>query len=373
MDEDIDMREKKGKEKTLVKAQSHRRRNLLIGLAVAGLVPPLVIRAAAERLRRMPDPEADEVIGEPLDEKTGYLESFDGTRLFVEELGKGPTLVLAHGWFCNTDSWHYQKKWLSEKYRIICYDQRGHGRSPAELGADFSLEAFTRDLRCVLDNYAAGEPVVLAGHSMGGMAILKFVDMYPEELGKTVKGVALVDTSNVPLTSCLVGGPALRFMQKPVVEPLLRWIVDHEGFADRVKTTVVGTSPFLVATRYLGYGKGASLNQLEYIGEMARRSSMKGVCQAGLGLLEKPETISLDALARSGIPVLVWVGRQDKLTRPEISERMHAELPGSELYIIENAGHPSYMEEYRRFNSVFSDFAKKSFAGDRGDAQCSQP
>lgn len=343
--------------------RSHKLRNTAIGLGLAVAVPAITVRVLAERLRRKPDTEAGEDIFEDLGGSAGYLESFDGTRLYVEALGSGPTLVFVHGWFCNTDNWHYQKKELCRDYRIICYDQRGHRRSQALDGADFSLEALALDLKNVLDSYSPDRPVVLTGHSLGGMAILKFAHLFPEELGDRIKGIALVDTTNVPLHECFAGGAALEKLKKPVVEPIFRWAADHYRLADRVKDALSKTSLFLVATRYLGYGSQAPLTHIEYIGEMARTTSMRGVCLSGLGVLGQEVAIPLDGIADSQIPVLIWVGEKDKLIRPEISEKMHLQLPGSEFRVIADAGHPSFMEEYQEFNRAFRDFAEEAFKG----------
>ena len=334
----------------------------MFGIGMAALVPA-TIKAAAARLRRRPDPEAGEVLSEPLGEKGHYVRSFDGTRIYTEEVGHGPTLILVHGWFCNTDMWHYQKKLLADRYRIVCFDQRGHRRSDSPDGMSFTLGDLARDLKAVLDEYTGSEPVVLVGHSMGGMSILKFLEMYPGELGDRVKGVALVDTSNVPMRETMMGGETLGGLQKPVVEPMFKWMADHSTFADGAKRVLVHTAPFLLATRYLGYGSGASLTQMEYIQEMAQKTSMKGACQAGLGLLDNDEATSLEGLRRSGVPVLIWVGEKDKLTRPEVSIRMKEQLPDAELRVVPDTGHPSYMEEYVEFNRELIELAGKAFPG----------
>jgi len=352
VEEEIEVKERK----------SHGVRKLLVGLGMAAAATT-VSRVAASRLRKRHDPEAGEILSEPLGEKGHYVRSFDGTRIYSEEVGQGPTLVLVHGYFCNTDMWHYQKKLLSDRFRVVCFDQRGHRRSDCPDGKPFRLDDLAMDLKAVIDSYAPKEPVILVGHSMGGMSILKFLNLYPEEMGKHVKGVGLVGTSNVPLRYAMAGGEALGSIQKPVVEPTFRWIAQHPRFADGVKDVLVHTSPFLVATRYLGYGSEASLTHLEYIAEMAEKTSMKGACQAGLGLMCEDEPTSLEGLRRSGIPVLIWVGEKDKLTRPVISIQMKEQLPAAELRIIPDAGHPSYLEEYRLFNDALEELARKSFAG----------
>ncbi len=339
----------------------HRFRNWALGLGLLAL-PPAAARLAAYRLRSKHDPEAGEVLSEPVGEKGRYLKSFDGTRIYTEEVGRGPTLVLVHGWFCNTDMWHYQKKLLAASYRIVCFDQRGHRRTDCPDCVSYTLEDMALDLKAVLDEYAACEPVVLVGHSMGGMSILKYCEMYPGELGARVRGCALVDTSHVPMSETMMGGGALLKLYKPVVEPLLNWVVGHSGFADGAKKALVRTSPFLLATRYLGYGSGASLTQMEYIREMAGKTTIAGACRAGMGLMRNDEATSLEALSLSGVPVLIWVGEKDKLTRPEVSVRMKGRIPGAKLRLVPDTGHPSYMEEYREFNIELDRLARKAFA-----------
>ncbi|MEU2394875.1 alpha/beta hydrolase [Streptomyces sp. NPDC007369] len=99
--------------------------------------------------------------------------SADGARLHVEEHGEpdAPTVVLAHGWTCSTAFWAAQIRDLSADHRVIAYDQRGHGRSPA--GSGYSTTVLADDLAAVLRAaLAPGERAVLAGHSMGGMTIM---------------------------------------------------------------------------------------------------------------------------------------------------------------------------------------------------------
>ncbi|MEV8595257.1 alpha/beta hydrolase [Streptomyces sp. NPDC052012] len=99
--------------------------------------------------------------------------SADGSRLHVEVHGSddAPAVVLAHGWTCSTAFWAAQIRELAADHRVIAYDQRGHGRSPASPLC--SREALADDLEAVLAAaLAPGERAVIAGHSMGGMAIM---------------------------------------------------------------------------------------------------------------------------------------------------------------------------------------------------------
>lgn len=82
-----------------------------------------------------------------------------------------PAVVLAHGWTCSTAFWAAQIRDLAADHRVIAYDQRGHGRSPA--GELCSTEALADDLEAVLAaTLAPGEKAVLVGHSMGGMTLM---------------------------------------------------------------------------------------------------------------------------------------------------------------------------------------------------------
>ncbi|MEV5550128.1 alpha/beta hydrolase [Streptomyces sp. NPDC052309] len=102
--------------------------------------------------------------------------SADGARLHVELHGPlddpaAPAVVLAHGWACSTAFWAAQIRALAADHRVIAYDQRGHGRSPASPAC--STEALADDLEAVLKaTLAPGEQAVIAGHSMGGMTVM---------------------------------------------------------------------------------------------------------------------------------------------------------------------------------------------------------
>ncbi|MGW1395479.1 alpha/beta fold hydrolase [Streptomyces nigra] len=101
------------------------------------------------------------------------VESADGARLHVEVHGPegAPAVVLAHGWTCSTAFWAAQIRALAVDHRVVAYDQRGHGRSPA--AAVCSTDGLADDLEAVLKaTLAPGEKAVIAGHSMGGMTVM---------------------------------------------------------------------------------------------------------------------------------------------------------------------------------------------------------
>ncbi|MFG3497909.1 alpha/beta fold hydrolase [Streptomyces sp. NPDC047928] len=101
--------------------------------------------------------------------------SADGSALHVEVYGPegAPAVVLAHGWTCSTEFWAAQVRDLAADHRVVVYDQRGHGRTPAVGRSGYSTDALADDLEAVLAaTLAPGERAVLAGHSMGGMTLM---------------------------------------------------------------------------------------------------------------------------------------------------------------------------------------------------------
>lgn len=109
----------------------------------------------------------------PVPARTLTVTSADGALLHAEVHGPedAPAVVLAHGWTCSTAFWAAQIRELSADHRVIAYDQRGHGRSPAS--ARCGTDALADDLEAVLKaTLAPGERAVIAGHSMGGMTVM---------------------------------------------------------------------------------------------------------------------------------------------------------------------------------------------------------
>ncbi|MGW1171763.1 alpha/beta fold hydrolase [Streptomyces sp. NPDC002550] len=99
--------------------------------------------------------------------------SADGARLHVEVHGpeSAPPVVLSHGWTCSTAFWAAQIRDLATDHRVIAYDQRGHGRSPASPAC--TTHTLADDLEAVLaQTLAPGEKALIVGHSMGGMTVM---------------------------------------------------------------------------------------------------------------------------------------------------------------------------------------------------------
>ncbi|MCW2535657.1 MAG: putative hydrolase or acyltransferase of alpha/beta superfamily, partial [Modestobacter sp.] len=135
--------------------------------------------------------------------QTVAVTTTDGARLHatVEGPDDAPvTLVLAHGWTLAQAAWDDVAAELAGRVaagglRLVRYDQRGHGRSTWGSAEQVSIDLLGEDLAGVLDETTPTGPIVLAGHSMGGMTIMCLAAAHPDLFGPRVRGVALIDTS----------------------------------------------------------------------------------------------------------------------------------------------------------------------------------
>jgi pimeloyl-ACP methyl ester carboxylesterase len=131
--------------------------------------------------------------------KTMIVHSADGTRLHTEVFGpkNGYPIVLAHGITCSLRAWHEQINDLARDFRVIAYDHRGHGRSGVPAPSAYSLDHLAADLDAVLAAVLRpGERAIVAGHSMGGIAISAWSDRFRDRVQQRVDAVALINTTH---------------------------------------------------------------------------------------------------------------------------------------------------------------------------------
>ena len=109
---------------------------------------------------------------------TGEVPSADGTPIAYEVHGAGePTLVLVHGWSCDTRYWREQLGHLAARHRVITVDLAGHGHSGTGR-EDYTMRSFGEDVRAVADA-VGGDRLILVGHSMGGLVIAEAARLLP--------------------------------------------------------------------------------------------------------------------------------------------------------------------------------------------------
>src|ERR1700730_19212164 len=130
--------------------------------------------------------------------RTLTVRAADGTQLHAQVFGppEGYPIVLTHGITCAIRAWVHQISDLATDYRVIAFDHRGHGRSGVPRRGGYHLSHLASDIDAVLEaTLAPGERAVIAGHSMGGMAIAAWSDRYRHNVEARADGVALINTT----------------------------------------------------------------------------------------------------------------------------------------------------------------------------------
>ena len=106
----------------------------------------------------------------------------DGMRIQSAVAGAGnQTVILVHGWTCDSSSWDAQVPVLARKYRVITIDLPGHGKSDSPKDGKFSMDLFARAVEAVRAE-AKVDKVVLVGHSMGAPVIRQYARRFPRHV-----------------------------------------------------------------------------------------------------------------------------------------------------------------------------------------------
>jgi pimeloyl-ACP methyl ester carboxylesterase len=334
------------------------------GLAAGAVVGGLAGRAALRRQRSAPDPEAHEPFGELPAEDLGPVVSFDGTELAVRAAGDpgAPAVVFAHGFSLDMTTWHYQWTALRDRYRVVCYDQRGHGRSAPAAGRDHSLSALGRDLLGVLDRAVPGGPVLVAGHSLGGMALLAATTLEPAAISDRVAGAFLIGTSSRDLMQGVLGMVGDR--ARGIVRPRLSSLSETAVRADRWRRLLLerGTDLGYLLTRATQFAHDAPPSIVGYVAGLAGRASIEVWTDGLAGLMDLDLA---EAAGRFPAPALVAVGDRDRVTPPAAAVALVAALPDARLEVIDGAGHMAMMERHEEVTALLSAFAEEVLPGRR--------
>ncbi|SLL98218.1 MULTISPECIES: alpha/beta fold hydrolase [unclassified Actinoplanes] len=265
----------------------------------------------------------------------------DGVRLHAEVSGpeRAPvTVVLLHGWCLDRRTWRHQVDALSglgrRAPRVIAYDTRGHGRSSATHRRSATLDQLGDDLAEVLRRLAPRGPVVLAGHSMGGMTIMEFAHRHPAEFAGRVAGLLLVSTTAEGHTHTRYGLPGSVAGVLRVGETLGAGVLARSGAWRPHRAVLPALAP---ALRWLLFGDRCADEDLGLTLRGVGRASLCSIggFRASVGAQQRLDTLH----AFAGVPAAVLVGDRDRLTPPACAESIAAALPAAEFTVCPGAGH----------------------------------
>ncbi|MUL78266.1 alpha/beta hydrolase [Mycobacterium sp. CBMA226] len=273
----------------------------------------------------------------------------DGTRLHAEIFGPehGQPIVFAHGITCAIGVWGNQIADLATDYRVIAYDHRGHGQSEAPKGRHkYNLDFLAADLDSVLSaTLRPGERAVIAGHSMGGIAITSWAQRYPQRVTECADAVALINTTT---------GDLLKLVQLAQVPNSLA--KSRAYAAGRILKTF-GGAPLVPGSRkaarqfvaMIAVGRDADPAVADYVYELFMGTPAAGRSGWVNALVDNLDAhhIGLDNLT---VPTLVIGSTNDRLLPIAASRRIARNVPNLWSFVELSGGHCANLERPDQVN-----------------------
>jgi pimeloyl-ACP methyl ester carboxylesterase len=267
------------------------------------------------------------------------MRTFDGLELDVRTYGPEDVpvvVVLAHCWTLNQEDWHYQVRALQREFghrvRIVTWDHRGHGGSEEAPRSSCTIDNLARDMADVIATHAPRGRLVLAGHSIGGMAMMALAEQQPEVFDRVV-GAAFVATSSGQLDTVSLGlpemGPFLR-AQIPRMLALRSRTLTRRA---RRRAPIIERQ---VVRRFL-FGRPMRLADAALTVDGIISSSSATMVGFYEDCMRHDRAEALKVL--DGVPTQVLVGTRDLLTPPSHARRIAEHVAGAVLTVVPDAGH----------------------------------
>jgi pimeloyl-ACP methyl ester carboxylesterase len=318
------------------------------GVVAAGGAGAVAVNRTIDRRRRV---DIEQFMNQPFD-RSGSVSAADGISLYYEEVGPvdAPlTVIMVHGFCLRMGEWFFQRRDLAAHFadsvRLVFYDQRSHGRSGQSEAESDTIDQLGADLASVIDTLAPRGPLVLIGHSMGGMTVMALADAHPELFegpDARVAGVALVSTSSGKVATATLGLPAaLARVKGPLLPLLLRGARRQANLVERGRA--IGSDLAWMITRRLSFGpEPVDPAVLEYVTTMLASTRIEVIADFYQPLMEHDKLRALKVL--DGVPTSIICGDHDVMTPLDHSREMAASLPGAKLVVVAGAGHLALME-----------------------------
>ncbi|MGP4113196.1 alpha/beta fold hydrolase [Streptomyces sp. 4N509B] len=309
--------------------------------------------------------------GEPAHDEAGDEAGGEPEGEAVAARRVAPTVVFSHGYCLAQDVWHFQRAALRETgTRAVFWDQRAHGRSArgpnghgGEPDTPVTIERLGRDLRAVLDAAVPDGPVVLVGHSMGGMTMMALAEQYPEWVARRVTGAVFLATSAGALDDVTYGfpAPAARAVRR-VLPGVLRALGSQAALVERGRRALGDVYAGIVRRYSFGSPKDVDPAVARFAERLIDAVPVDVVAAFYPAFGEHDKTAALGVYAGLGeaLETLVLAGDRDELTPPEHSERLAAAIPCSRLVMLPGAGHLVLLEQPEQVNAHLAELLARS-------------
>jgi len=258
----------------------------------------------------------------------------NGVRIYYEVHGEGEPIILLNGILMNTRSWAPQlSAFVNNGLKVILMDYRGQGLSDKPR-IKYSIDTLVDDIKGLLDHLNI-KKVHMLGISYGGVLAMRFAIKYQDYL----KSLIIVDTT-------------------PIADHYIKRICDQWMMAARLHS---GRYLFLtmIPTIYSAYFINERWDFVSSTATAFEKVDFDAFIELLKTVFDKDVNV-LDELHKIKVPTLIIAGERDKFAPPEIYSKMiHERIEGSELVIIEKAGHVVIWEKPIEFNAIVIDFIKR--------------
>jgi pimeloyl-ACP methyl ester carboxylesterase len=258
------------------------------------------------------------------------------------------TLVFVHGYALSQDCWHFQRRHYRGAVRMVFYDQRSHGRSGRSAPERCRVPQLAEDLSQILEEVVGVGPVILIGHSMGSMTIMRLAQQHPEWFGDRVRGVALLSTSAGEMAdhSPIKGVPGRAFSR--IAQPMLATLNRVPELVE--KSRKAGSDIAYVVTRRMSFGSDVPPSYVEFMSQMLGDTPLEVVGDFYPAIRELDEFVAFEVL--SHVETAVVGGLDDVITPIRYTDRIIEHLPGAESLRLPDCGHMGIIEHHDEFNEV---------------------
>ncbi|MBV8031668.1 MAG: alpha/beta fold hydrolase [Betaproteobacteria bacterium] len=242
-------------------------------------------------------------------------------------------LLFLHGLGGGHHAWDAQLPYFAERgYAAHAWDQPGYGHTP--IVEPYTLENVSAALKRLIDTFQ-GEPIVLLGHSMGGMVAQETFARYPGCAKALVLG----------FTSPAFGGGSAEFVRQFVAARL--------GPLDEGKTMAELAASLMPKMRG-SKSDPAGLAHAEKIMSGIAPGTYRKAVELLTTFDRKRE------LKDISVPTLLICGSDDRTAPPPVMERMAKEISGADFVRLEGCGHLGPMDQPREFNVAVEVFLRKN-------------
>jgi len=271
------------------------------------------------------------------------FETLNGAKIYYQDQGKGFPIVLAHGLGGDHTMWVNQVAAFKDKYRVVVWDVRGHGRSEVtETG--YSIEQFAED-QYALMRHLGIQRAHIGGLSMGGWIAWTFALAHPE----CTVSLILSDSAGYLTT-----------VSKEKSEENRKMFEASAAIAEKK-----GRKPLVDVTLSLMFSQAFIKNHPDIVNVVRKRIEedpglgyANAIRYVFLPRWDTPEEEIKKKLAKISVPTLVLVGDLDALTPLPTQKSLAQAIPGARLEIIPNSGHVPIIEQPEIWNRLVGDFIK---------------